>query len=340
MTIVPERPVRGRPERPATGRPRVAAEPFGPGSLLWDLAGDHRVNLVFLMPTLMQAMHPVIGDALRRIPVTTTDPWGRRTRSLDSIQLWVYGGPAALAEGRRLLDLHKPVRGRDTDGRDRSALSPDLWAWVVLSGYPGFLTQCRVFGEPLGPAGERRLYAEMQNLARILGVRERHIPPTVAEFWDYYAEMVGTRLTDHPHVHRVLAVARRPMPPPGLPGPLAPLWRALAPAIGRPAVWLVHGTFPPEVRRILGVPWSDRDERLFRLTGQVIRRVAKITPEPLRYARLARQARGLARARAAGRPADRWERRLARTEAAMQARQTRSVTPAPPTGPAPGRLAG
>lgn len=314
------------PESPQAGHQRrTGAEPFAPGSLLWELAGDHRVNLVVLMPSLMQVMHPVIGDALSRIPVTTTDPWGRRARSLDSLRLWVYGGAGALAEGRRLVELHKPVRGRDVDGREFSALNPEVWAWVVLSGYLGFLTQCNVFGEPLGPAGERRLYAEMQNLARILGVRERHIPPTVADFWAYYDTMVATRLVNHPYVHRVLAVTRRPPPPPGLPGPLAPAWRALAPALGRPAVWLVYGTFPPAVRSILGVPWSQRDERVFRLVGETVRYLAKISPERLRYARMARLARELARAQAAGKPAAGCRRRLARCEAGMRGRQSRSL---------------
>jgi uncharacterized protein (DUF2236 family) len=313
------------PEPPLAGRQRAAAEPFGPGSLLWELAGDHRVNLVVLMPTLMQVMHPVIGDALSRNPVTTTDPWGRRTRSLDAIQLWVYGGAGALAEGPRLVELHKPVRGRDVDGRDYSALNPEVWAWVVLSSYPGLLTQCRVFGEPLSPADERRLYAEVQNLARMLCVRERHIPPTVADFWVYYDTMVATRLVNHPHVHRVLAVTRRPPPPPGVPGPLIPVWRAVAPAFGRPALWLVHGTFPPEVRSILGVPWSPRDERVFHLVGQTVRYLARVSPERLRYARMPRLARQLARARASGRPEARCRRRLARCEAAMRARQTKSL---------------
>jgi uncharacterized protein (DUF2236 family) len=316
----------GSPESSQVGRGRrAAAEPFGPGSLLWELTGDHRGNLVLLTPALMQVMHPVIGDALSRMPVATTDPWGRRTRSLDSIRLWVYGGPGALAEGRRLAELHRPVRGRDTDGRDYSALNPEVWAWVVLSAYPGFLTQCRVFGEPLGPAGERRLYAEMQNLARILGVRERHIPSTVPDFWAYYDAMVATRLVNHPYVHQVLAVTRRPPPPPGLPGPLVPLWRALAPALGEPAVWLVHGTLPPEVRGILGVAWSPLDERVFRLVGQAVRHAARLSPERLRYAQMPRLARELARATASGRPEARCRRQLARCEARMRARQTRTL---------------
>jgi uncharacterized protein (DUF2236 family) len=313
---------------PQAGPARRATETFGPGSLLWDLAGDHRSNLLLPMPTLMQAMHPVIGDALRRHPVAVTDPWGRRTRSLGSIRLWIYGGPEAIAEGRRLLELHAPVRGRDVDGREYSALNPEAWAWVPLSAYPAFLTMCRLFGEPLGPADETRLYEEIKNLARIFGVRERHIPATVPEFWAYYDTMISTRLVNHEFVHEVLRVIRTAPPPPVMRGPLATLWRAVTPVTGRLNVWLVTGTFPPEVRDILQLGWSERDEHLLHLAGQVIRYLARVTPEPLRYPPMPLHARRLARAVAAGhpRPAARHQRRLARHLTTIHARQTRAIT--------------
>ncbi|HEY1919357.1 MAG TPA: oxygenase MpaB family protein [Streptosporangiaceae bacterium] len=315
------------PRAPSVRQAPIPPEIIGPGSLLWDLTGDHRSNLTFLMPTLMQAMHPVIGDALSRHPVVITDPWGRRTRSVDSIQLWIYGGPEALAESRRLRELHAPVRGRDIDGRDYSALNPEAWAWVPLSAYPAFLTMCRLFGEPLGPAGEERLYEEIKNLARIFGVREQHIPATVPEFWAYHDTMISTRLVNHPFVHDVLRKVRTPPPPPVMRGPLAPLWRALIPVTGRVNVWIVTGTFPPEVRDILELNWTDRDERLLRLTGQAIRYLARVTPEPLRYPPMPRHARRLARAQAAGHPrrAALHQHRLTRHITTIRTRQTPSI---------------
>jgi uncharacterized protein (DUF2236 family) len=305
--------------------PQVEPVPFGPGSLLWDLAGDRRSHLVFLMPTLMQTMHPAIGDALARMPVALTDPWGRLTRSVDSIQLWIYGGEESIREGRRLIELHKPVKGRDIDGRDHSALRPDLWAWVPLSGYPAFLTFCRAFGTPLTPDQERVLYDEIRNLARILGVREQHIPPTVEAYWAYYDDMVTNRLVDHPHVHAVLDGAADPQAPPGTPRVLRPVWRAVAPQLGRRAVWLTYGTFPPEVRDILGIRWTARDERLFRLAGQGIRLAARLTPEFLRYPRMPLLARRLARAEAAGRPTDTLRAQLEEQIALKHGRHTTSV---------------
>lgn len=302
---------------------QVAPRSFGPGDLLWDLAGEFRSNLVFLMPTLMQTMHPAIGDALSRRPVATADPFGRRERSVDSIHLWVYGGRAAHAERRRLIELHAGVRGRDAAGREQSALKPELWAWVPLSAYPAFLTQCRVFGEPLSAADEQRLYSEVQNLARILGVREQHIPATTEAYWDYYRDMVQHRLVNHPYVHDVLRRGRHLPSPPGLPAALMPAWTLTRPAIGAAAMWLTHGTFPPEVREILGIGWSRRDERLFLAVGQVIRGVARIIPERWRYPRMPRLARAIARAELAGLPVAELQHQLDRHLALIASRNTK-----------------
>lgn len=302
---------------------QVAPRSFGPGDLLWDLAGEVRSNLVFLMPTLMQTMHPAIGDALSRRPVPTADPFGRRERSIDSIHLWVYGGEAAYQERRRLIDLHSQVRGRDLDGREHSALKPELWAWVPLSAYPAFLTLCEVFGEPLSAADEQRLYGEVQNLARILGVREQHIPATTEAYWKYWNDMVQNRLVNHPYVHEVLRRGRRLPVPPDLPTILVPLWVLIRPAVGAASVWLTHGTFPPEVRDILGIDWSRRDQRMFVAVGQAIRRLARITPERWRYPRMPRLARAIARTEASGAPTVALQRQLDQHLALIESRNTK-----------------
>src|SRR3954447_13571437 len=108
-------------------------QPLGPGSMLWDGTGDHRMLLVLGGALVMQVMHPQIGAAVGHQSVYRTDPWGRLTRSLTSLQLWVYGGPEAIKEGRRLRELNKPISGVDDQGRRSPALSPEPYAWVFLS---------------------------------------------------------------------------------------------------------------------------------------------------------------------------------------------------------------
>jgi len=305
--------------------PQVEPRPFGPGDLLWDLAGDYRTYLVFLTPTLMQTMHPIIGDALARMPVAIDDPYGRFERSTDSIHLWVYGGEAANQERRRLIELHTAVKGRDVDGREYSALKPEVWAWVPLSGYLAFLTLCRVFGQPLSQVDTERLYDEFKNLARILGVREQYIPATTEAYWDYHHDMVENRLVNHPHVHNVLRRGRRLPPPPFLPRALAPLWALIRPGLGTVTTWLTHGTFPPEMRAILEIHWTAGDERMFLAVGQLIRRLVQIAPERLRYPVMPRLARAIARAGAAGRPTAALQDKLNRHLALVESRNTKSL---------------
>ncbi|MGH3723221.1 MAG: oxygenase MpaB family protein [Mycobacterium sp.] len=308
----------------STARAQVAPRSFGPGDLLWDLAGEFRSNLIFLMPTLIQTMHPIIGDALMRRPVATTDPLGRLQRSVDSIHLWVYGGEAAHAERRRLIALHSTIKGRDIDGREHSALKPEVWAWVPLSAYPAFLTQTRVFGEPLSASDVERLYDEVKNLARILGVREQHIPATTEDYWAYYQQMVDERLINHPYVHDVLRAGQRFPTPPGLPRFLYRLWKnPIGPRLGAASVWLVHGTFPPEMRRILEIPWSARDERKFLLAGQLIRRISRFVPERWRYPTTPRLARAIARAEATGQSTIELQAALDRQLALIDSRNTK-----------------
>lgn len=318
--------VRSAPVPAGSRIEQVEPRSFGPGDLLWDLAGEFRSNLIFLMPTLIQTMHPIIGDALMGMPVATTDPFGRFQRSVDSIHLWVYGGQAAHLERQRLIALHSSIKGRDIDGREHSALKPEVWAWVPLSAYPAFLTQAGVFGEPLSESDVERLYDEIKNLARILGVREQHIPATTAAYWDYYHQMVHERLVNHPYVHDVLRLGRRIPAPPGLPRFLYPLWRkTISPRLGAASVWLVHGTFPPEIRDILEISWSARDERRFLLVGQLIRRIARLMPERWRYPMTPQLARAIARAEAAGQPTVELQAAFDRQLALVDSRNTKSL---------------
>ncbi len=80
-------------------------------------------------------------------------PLGRARRSLDSLQLWVYGGDRAVEEGRRLRRLHKDFRGTDTRDRPYHALNPAPYAWVHATGFPVFLRAARYLFRPFDEQG-------------------------------------------------------------------------------------------------------------------------------------------------------------------------------------------
>ncbi|MFD8530200.1 oxygenase MpaB family protein [Streptosporangium canum] len=278
----------------ATVRPDP--EPFGPGSLLWEGMGDQRLMLLLGGALVMQVMHPAVGAAIGDHSVYRADPWGRLTRSLTSLQTWVYGGAEAIREGRRLREMHKDIQGVDAQGRSYHALSAEPYAWVHLTAFERAVTMAKYFGQPYSPGEERRLYEEIIHLGRILRVPERMFPATVDDYWRYFHDMVDTTLESHPTAHDVLRTALTVGPPPIMPAPLRRLWGPLGLTSGRVNHFVTVGTLPPAVRRKLGLPWTARDEVRLRRLGRAVAATVPHLPERARYMPIAYRARQVARA--------------------------------------------
>ncbi|MFI6298277.1 oxygenase MpaB family protein [Nonomuraea sp. NPDC050790] len=270
-------------------------EPFGPGSMHWDTAGEYRNLLVAGSALILQTMHPAVGAAVAEHSTFKQDPWGRLDRTLTSVQTWVYGGPDGLAEGRRLRELHEPISGVDSRGRAYHALNGEAWAWVHWSLFERFLTLNRVFGTPYPAADAERMLAESRQLARILRVPEREMPPDMAAFRSYFNHMVATRLEAHPTALNVLEVMRGTPAPPRLPAAVRRLWMPVGVASGGFNAFVTVGTLPPAVRAKLGLTWTPRDERRLHRIGRLVALLTPRLPERLRYMPLAYQARRKAR---------------------------------------------
>lgn len=273
-------------------------EPFGPGDLLWDGMGDQRLMFLLGGGLIMQVMHPAIGAAVGEHSVYRTDPWGRLTRSLTSLQTWVYGGPQAIEEGKRLREMHKDISGVDPQGRSYHALSAGPYAWVHLTAFERAVTMSKYFGEPYTRQEERRLYEEVIRLGRILRVPERMFPATADDYWDYFQDMVDNTLENHPTAHDVLETALKVGPPPLLRGPLRALWRPLGLTSGKLNYFVTVGTLPDSVRRKLEIPWTARDEVRLRRLGRAVAASVPHLPERVRYLPIAYHARQAARAQA------------------------------------------
>ncbi|MFS8198356.1 oxygenase MpaB family protein [Streptomyces sp. CWNU-52B] len=275
--------------------PAAEPVPIAPGTILWDIAGDIRLLLSLPAALVLQVAHPAVGAGVDEHSVFRTDPWGRAERSLESLQLWVYGGDRAIEEGRRLRRLHKTISGTDTRGRPYHALTPTYYAWVHATAYPVFLRAARYLSHPLSPEDERRLYDELLHLGAILGIKARDMPRTPEEFWPYFDAMIQDEL-ERTAVSGELLDPRRGIPPPPGSGALV---RRLWPLFSRPLaglhVFVTTGLLPPAVRERLGLVWRPRDERRLRLFGAVVRTLVPLLPERLRFLPTARAARSARR---------------------------------------------
>jgi uncharacterized protein (DUF2236 family) len=271
--------------------------------------GEVRNVLTLPAALILQVARPAVGAGVDEYSVFRTDPWGRLERSLNSLQLWVYGGAAAAAEGRRLRQLHRSIQGADAHGSRYHALSPAHYGWVHATGFPVLLHSApRLTGRALTGDEERRLYAEWLQVGRVLGLRDRDMPQTVDDFWSYWRRMLD-------EIERTVMVEELTDPglrlPPPDRGPLAVraalrlLWPVLNPALGRLHRFFAVGFLPPDAREALGLSWSPRQERRLAWTCRLLRTVAPLLPERLRYlpsAYRARKAHRAARAHRARRP--------------------------------------
>ncbi|MFD9004594.1 oxygenase MpaB family protein [Streptomyces sp. NPDC059582] len=270
---------------------RPGPVPFAPGSILWDTVGDVRTLLSLPAALVLQVAHPAVGAGVDDHSVFRTDPWGRARRSLESLQLWVYGGEGAVEEGRRLRRLHSTISGTDTRGRAYHALTPTHYAWVHATAYPIMLRAARYLSGPLDERDERRLYDELLQLGDILGINRRDMPRTPEAYWPYFETVVREELEKTVVVTELLD-PRRPIPlPSGAPALLRGLWPVLRPALARLNVFVTIGLLPPAVREQLGLAWTSRNERVLRRFCAVVRTVVPLLPERLRYLPVARAAR-------------------------------------------------
>jgi uncharacterized protein (DUF2236 family) len=251
----------------------------GPDSVAWRFGSDARLHLVSLYPLLLQVAHPTVGAGVRDYSDFELRPWDRLLRTLDYVNLLIYGGQEAVAAGRRLRSLHKGFRGMREDGRAYYALEPDAYAWVHATLIEAYIAGHRHFGRPMRPYEQERFYAEYRGLGRLIGVRESALPDDYAGFRVYFAE-ASQDLVRTVSVERVLSAIRRAAKPP-LPLP-DPLWRAVRlPAAG--VTWLGGvGLIEPRLRSRLGIRWHAGDELAFRALGRATRGLEPVMPESLK----------------------------------------------------------
>src|SRR5437763_1763799 len=151
------------------------AAPVVKGTATWKYFGDFRDALLAGQVLVLQVAHPVVAAGVRDHSDYTGDPWTRLMRTGASLSIYVYGGPAgARVEATRLRELHRTFTGV-SDGRRYSALDPGAYAWVHATLVKVPVDVQRFFGRPLRQSELDEYYAQMCDIGRLLGVRERDL---------------------------------------------------------------------------------------------------------------------------------------------------------------------
>ena len=245
-------------------------------------AGDIRLLSNAGWALLMQVSHPTVGAGVEEHSNYREDPWGRLIRTLDFVNLLVYGTPEqSAAVGANVRNMHKRIKGVRNDGERYHALEPEAFTWVHATLIEAIIITHRRFVGPISPPAAARMYSEWRELGAHLGVRERDLPETYNEFRVYFDTMVEERLEDNETVQGVLGSLSKPVPPP-LPQLAQSAFSAISRLLVRTQSIALTGTLPPVLRTRFGLEWTRAKEAELRAAGAASRALGPALPKRLR----------------------------------------------------------
>src|SRR5256884_7068236 len=253
-----------------------------PGSITWRRASDARLLVAAGYALLLQVSHPTVGAGVSEHSEFRRDPWGRLLRTLDYTYTMVYGGPSAAGEmGRRIRSFHRRIRGIAPDGRPYHALEPSAYAWVHATLAEAIVLAHERFGRRFDDAERERFWAEWRALGRLLGIRERDLPPDWARFSAYVQEMVLATLVHTPAVDEVLTALARPSAP-AVSALRGPRWSLARIPLGHVLQLTTVGLLPSALRRSFALRWTPAQEFELRSLAVALRSSTPIMPSWLK----------------------------------------------------------
>ena len=264
---------------------------FGPASVTWRVNREAVILLGGGRALLLQVAHPLVAAGVAAHSRFRQRPLERLWRTLDLMLTLVFADAArAIGAVREIEHVHARVRGvldagvgPFARGTPYDASEPRLLFWVYATLVDTALVAYERFVGPL-TAGERAAYYEESKMgARLFGIPEPLIPPTLVRFEEYMDGMIhGEVLAVGATARDIAASILRP------PVPLA-----LTPAF-RAGGFFAVGLLPPALRERFGFAWSAGQERALRAIAAAARVGLPLLPG---FARLMPHARRAARRR-------------------------------------------
>lgn len=236
------------------------ALPLGPESLVWRYFGDNRMYLIGPRPAVLQNMLAELGQGVLDHSVFFDDTAARIKRSLPPIFNTVYGADDD-HPGAQVRDFHTNIKGQMPDGARYHALDPDTYFWAHATFVEQVLYFADTFVKRLSPEEKEQIYRESKTWYRRYGVSDRPMPANYEEFKRYWDRMIDEIVVAHPTAKYGVGYVTKGFPCPK--GVHPAVWRVIALAFNPFAAFLTTGGMPPRTRDMLGLPWSDRQERRY-----------------------------------------------------------------------------
>jgi uncharacterized protein (DUF2236 family) len=254
----------------------------GRDSVTWRYMSDMRGFFAAGSALLLQVAHPTIAGGVREHSDFKSEPWDRLLRTVDYVNLIVYGGPETAARtGRALREGHKRIKGVDPQGRRYHALEPEPFAWVHATLAYAVVAAHQRFGRPMDAPTIEQYWREWRRLGRLLGIREHELPADWAGFRAYVDWMIAERLEDNDVVRDVLWSVSRPTAPPLERIPRR-VWTTVTLPMHQVIGLATVGLLPPLLRAELHLELTSAQRAQLRALGVLSRATTPVLPRGLK----------------------------------------------------------
>lgn len=259
---------------------------FAPVTTIWTVNREAALLLGAGRALLLQLAHPLVAAGVAEHSGFADDPFGRLLRTLATSCALVFGDvDTAMAAVRRMDAIHRRVRGFLRDpvgpfpaGTPYDATDPALRLWVHATLVETSLLVYHRFVAALSAADQARYYAESCEMARILGIPEPMIPPTIERFRTYFSSMLSTEIAVGATARELARLIFWP--------PRAASLRVIGPA----AKFVTAGLLPPQVREGYGYAWTPLQEQALDRLARAIKMALPAIPSVIRVIPQARVA--------------------------------------------------
>ncbi|HVL01084.1 MAG TPA: oxygenase MpaB family protein [Dongiaceae bacterium] len=262
----------------------VRVDVHAPDSLTLKVSGDIRSTLMSGSTFVMQVAHPQVGAGVGQLSNFRNDPWHRLQEINQSGERFMFSGrEAGIAEGKRLRELHRNIKGVDADGNAFHSLNPAVYGWVHTIFLDTMVTQCRLYDTALDRQEELQLFEEWREMGRLFGLRDKDMPATLDQYWRHYNEMIADTLEYNDVIETILTFT-----------PPAPTSLAWLPQLAWSSVWspagklnyqLTLAALPHAFRAKIAAhhPWNEQDEKHARRFQSFVKSLVPRLPERMRY---------------------------------------------------------
>jgi len=236
---------------------------------LADFIGESMLLLGAGSTVLYQLALLGVGRGVAEHSDTLERPVDRLRTTLTYVYVMTLGTPEEREAVSQMVNrAHGPVRGEGYTAYDR-----DLQLWVAATlAQNGIFIHEKVHG-PMSQATKERVYRDAWVFGTALQVREEDWPPTYADFERYWDRTLAERLSSEAlvrdYVRKLLSSKGQP-------------W-FLRPGSGLQSL-MTRGNLPSEVREVLGLSWSWREQKLYDLFWSVHNLVYPVLPRFVRTA--------------------------------------------------------